>query len=410
MALWQKENSTDNAIKVILFVFLPVLSFVYSLRSLNTKTSFIVFFLCAVLFGMAYTVPSGPTVEIGVDGAYYRLEFDNAKFLSEVEFLEGWNSFLNFDEGKKDYYFETVSYYLSRFTDNYHVMFMVLATVFAFFSLKSFKFFTEEIGQQIGLGVFILAYMFMYNQIFNINGVRFWTATWIGVYAIFQIFKNNKKQYWLLVLVTPYFHGSFWIFIGVLILAELTRRFEKTWVILFGFSFVFSNIAIEFLQSYQDTLPAFMSGMVNDYTDAEYVKSRNEVGIGYGFIPHTFDILMRIYQALLIFLFIKNSKQIRSNNKTNNLYLFLLVWASVFNFFAFVPSLGVRFNTFVWPLIAYIWLVNFKQVKYKEVLYGMPLVFAWNFFTMFGYYNMVLTWDFYISSPVVLIFKYLIIG
>lgn len=410
MAIWQKENNHDKAIKIILFVFLPFLSFFYSLKRLNTKSSFVVFYLFAILFGMAFTVPISPTAEIGIDGIFYRSSFNEAKLVSELEFIDGLNSFLTFDDGKKDYYFETISYYLTRFTDNYHVMFMVFAMVFAFFGLKSFKFFIEETGPKVTLGVFILAYMFMFNQIFNINGVRFWTAAWIGVYSIFQIFKNGKKQYWLLVLVTPYFHGSFWIFIGVLLLAEFTRRFEKTWVILFVFSFVFSNIAIELLQSYQDALPAFMSGMVNFYTDAERIKLRSEVGTGFSFIPYAFNVLMRLYQALLIFLLVKNSKQIRSNNKTNSLYLFVLVWASVFNFFAFVPSLGIRFNTFIWPLIAYIWLVNFKEVKYKKVLYAMPIVFAWNFFTMLGYYNMVLSLDFYISSPIVLIYNYLIVG
>ena len=172
MAIWQKENNHDKAIKIILFVFLPFLSFFYSLKRLNTKSSFVVFYLFAILFGMAFTVPISPTAEIGIDGIFYRSSFNEAKLVSELEFIDGLNSFLTFDDGKKDYYFETISYYLTRFTDNYHVMFMVFAMVFAFFGLKSFKFFIEETGSKITLGVFILAYMFMFNQIFNINGVR----------------------------------------------------------------------------------------------------------------------------------------------------------------------------------------------------------------------------------------------
>jgi hypothetical protein len=71
MAIWQKENNHDKTIKIILFVFFPFLSFFYSLKRLNTKSSFVVFYLFAILFGMAFTVPISPTAEIGIDGIFY---------------------------------------------------------------------------------------------------------------------------------------------------------------------------------------------------------------------------------------------------------------------------------------------------------------------------------------------------
>lgn len=410
MPTWQKENNHDIILKLVLFLISPFFAFVYSLRTMRTRSSYVVYFLFAIFFGMAFTVPSGKTEGYGMDGASYRAWFEYDTMMHSSEFKASWEEYLEFDEGKKDFYFDGVSFVVSRLTDNYHYLFMVLAVVFAFFMLRSFRFLTAENNLNFSIAGIILAYLFTYNQIFNINGMRFWTAAWIGVYVIFKIFKKGDKRYWLLALITPFFHGSFWVFIGVLLIAQFTKRFQKTWTILFVISFFVSNIAIEVIQYTYAYLPAFLSRMVDSYTDPIYMQSRNEMGIGYSWVPYTFGILERVFRSLLIFLFVFNSKQITANPKTKNLYLFLLVWATIFNFFTFIPSLGGRFITFVWPMVAYIWLVHFKDRKYQIVLYATPFILIWNMYELFNYYMLVLSLDFFISNPFLLIYKYLIVG
>lgn len=410
MKNWPLESNRDIGNKVILFLISPFIAFLYSLRTFNRRSSFIVFYLFFVFFGIAFTVPSGRTINFTSDAADYREQFESYKNVSENDFINGFKSFLSFDEGNKDYYFDTVAYFVSRFTDNYHVMFMIFAMVFAYFSLKSFKFFTADFNTKATIASYILIYLFMTNQIFNINGMRFWTAAWIGIYCIFQIFKHNDNRYWILALSTPFFHGSFWIFLGVLLIAQFTRKFEKLWVVLFILSFFVSNLSIELVHSYQEYLPVFLSKMVDSYTDLEYIQLRRNIGTGYSWIPYTFGIISRLYFAILMYIFIKNSKLIRANIKSENLYLLLLVWVTIFNFLSFIPSLGGRYLTFAWPLTAYIWQVNFlEKKKYQKILYAMPLVSAWSIFIMFfREYPSVLEWDFYFSSPFYLVFKYLI--
>lgn len=410
MAVWNKENELDNKIKVVLFLVSPFLSLLYSLRTIKTRSSYLVFYLFAVFFGMAFSVPIGTTPDFKGDGAVYREWFESSKYITKEEYMDGLSGFLTFDEGKKDYYFETVAYYVSKISHNYHVMFMIFAIVFAYFALKSYKILTSENNFNTSIACFILSYLFMYNQIFNINGVRFWTASWIGVYAVFQIFKNGNNRYWLLALITPFFHGSFWIFIAVIALAYFLRRFEKLWIVLFIISFLVSNIAIEIIQASKDYLPGFLSGLVDFYTDTEYVELRNSVGTGFSWIPYFFNLLFKVYINIMVYLFIKNSKIVRANKKTNNLYLFLLVWMTFVNFVMFVPSLGVRFVTLAYPVIAYIWLVNFKGRKYQQFLYIFPFILTWNIYTMIMEYNSVLSFDFYFTSPFFLIYKYLFVA
>ena len=149
---------------------------------------------------------------------------------------------------------------------------------FSLFSLKTFKFLTSEDNFDASLSCYILAYLFMINQIFNINGMRFWTAAWIAVYAIFQIFKNNNKKYFLLALTTPFFHGAYWIYLVVIIIAYFFKKYSKLWVVLFFISFLVSNISIDFIYSLTDKLPPFLADMALSYTDPEYVELRRSAG------------------------------------------------------------------------------------------------------------------------------------
>lgn len=405
MAVWLKEHKQDKGIKLILFLISPFLSFLYSLRRIKTRSSFVVFFMFAVFFGMAFSVETSSPF----DGGDYRRWFEEYTITSSTVYYDGLEGFLTFDEGKKDYYFDTVAYFLSRATNNYHVMFMVFAIVFAFFSLKSFKFFTAEDKFDASISCYILAYLFMSNQIFNINGVRMWTAAWVGVYALLQIFGKKDKRYFFLLLTTPFFHGSFWVFIAVVALAYLFMRFDKMWVVMFFISFFVGSLAVELLQDASDYLPTFMQRMIASYTDPYAIARRSQMdAYTFDWVARLMSFLVRFYLNFMVFLFIKNSKDIKANPKSKSFYLFILVYMTFVNFTMVVPSLGGRYMTMAYPLIAYIWLVNFKGVKYKYMLYAMPVVFWFSIYGWVGRYLTVLEPTFFVSSPFVLIYRYLI--
>lgn len=408
MIVWLKEKKQDVSIKILIFLISPFFAFLYSLRFIKTKSSYLVFFLTSVFFGMAFSVDSGRGLaDVGFDGQAYREVFERFKYISGSQFIDKFIDFLAFNEGKKDYYFDTVAFYISRVTDNYHVMFMASSIFFSYFALKAFKFLTAEEKFDASIVSYILVYFFMHNQIFNINGMRFWTAAWIAVYCIFQIYRNGNKKYFILAFLTPYFHGSYWVFLGVLVIVQFFKRFEKVWVILFFVSLFFSVFAVEFIQYFQSYLPVFLEKLVGSYTAEEVLQQEWS---GFGWLPILFKNAVTLYLNILVFLFIKNSKEIKRNEKTKELYLFLLIWVSMFNFLMLVPSLGSRFIQLSYPIIAYIWLVTFKEEKYNQVILFLPIVFFWQIYGQFIRYNHVLSYDFYFSSPVYLMYKYLFVS
>lgn len=76
MTAWQKEENTDKALKIILFLVSPFIAALYALRNIKTKSSFVVFFLFAVFFGMSFTVAPSKTDENSLDGTSYREKFE----------------------------------------------------------------------------------------------------------------------------------------------------------------------------------------------------------------------------------------------------------------------------------------------------------------------------------------------
>ncbi len=408
MARWLKENNQDKAIKMMLFLVSPFLSFLYALRRIKTKSSYVIILLTFLFFGICFSVPRFHS-EKSFDGTTYRIDFESFKYLTTSQFYDGLISFLTFNEGKKDYYFDTLAFYISRFSDNYHVLFLFAALIFSFFSLKSFLFFTQEDKFDASLASYLLAYLFMFNQIFNINGMRMWTAAWVAVFAILHLFGKGEKRYIFLLLITPFFHGAFWVLITIVVIAIFLMRYDKVWSVLWLFSFFTSSVIVEIVQDASDYLPFVLQKMVAYYTDNEYLQLRKERGSGYYWVPRLFGTFVRTYVTFIIFLLIKNSAMIKANPKTTNLSLFLLVYATLVNILMPIPSLGGRFFVLAYPIIAYIWLIHFKGVMYQAVLYLFPFVFGWSLYkTFFRDYMTVTPIDFFVGSPFYLIYKYLL--
>lgn len=405
MAFWSKEFPEDRKIKAIVFLISPFLSFLYALRRMNTRSSYVVFFLFALCFGMAFTIGTNRGSR-GLDSSFYRSYFEENQNITYDDFLQSFNSYLTFKEAKKDFYFDTIAFGVSRLTDNYHVLFLVFAAIFATFQLKTLRFFTSHPNFKFSTLCLLLAFLFTYNQIFNINGVRFWTAAWIGVYAVFKIFLKEDKRYFLLVLFTPFFHGAFSVFVAFVILAYFTRKFEKTWIVLFFVSFAFSSFVVELVKNIGQFLPPFLAKLVNSYT-SESMLSKGEQGTGFYWVTEMFDFIRQIYINLLIVFLIKKRHLIILKPE-KNLLAFLIVWMALSNFLMPVPSLGIRYMVMSYPFIAYILLAIPKDKMCKYLIYFMPFAFFVNIYNLFVNYSTVLDPFFIVSSPFLLIYRYLL--
>lgn len=368
---------TNNS--VVLFLLSPVLGLIEAFKDLGSKRSRIVLFAFCLCFGLCFTV-GVERFNGSLDGISMREEFEENKALTTSQYLSYLNEYFEFDRGDQDIYIVTVSYLVGGFTDNYHYFFLVLAFVFAFFQLKCLEYFVKDVNYTGSAICIILACLFLWNNIFNINGARFWTASWIGIYCVFKFFYDKKKQYFLLSLATPLIHASFVVFPFVILLGYFTGKFEKLWMVLFVVSWVFSVFASDFqINPFKNIeLPFFVEKKVEAYTDRDYIESMTQ-GTGFYWVSLFFSIISRHFIDLLILLIALNKKVV-SNKSAKSIVGMMIVLATLANFAMFIPTLGTRFFTVNYTLVAYSFLVTFGDKDYKVFIHVLPLVWFMNLF------------------------------
>ncbi len=410
MAKWLKENNEDLGIKIILFFISPFFSLLYSLKRVNTKSSYLFFFLFAILFGLNFTTSNGRDEYNTGDAAVYRQSFELYKYSNIDDLKNYYKETMSMEnERRRDVYVISMIYIASLFSLDYHIFFMLLAIVFSYFMLRSMKFLTEEDSfNYTSMYVLILCIFVFNNGIFNINGCRFWTASWIAIYSIFQIFRNNNVRYLLLIALTPLIHQAYWFLVVILLIVLLTRFFNNIWKILFFASFFVSSFAIEFVTDISEYLPTSLQFLIERYTTEEAISSLYRSNY-YQVIRRIFKLIFNIYISYIILLFIRDEKNLLSNSKTKNIYRFLLIYMTIINFFAMIPSLGTRFQIIALPFIAYLWLVNFEsRRKHRVVILIFPLI------SMFFFYERIMAYlfhsvpiSFYFISPIAQIINFL---
>lgn len=413
MSAWWRENEKDVFCKVITFLVNPLLGFFYSLRRLNTKSSFYIIALFSLTLGIAFSTPDRRTDLFTLDAADYRANFENYTNKGTQYFLWQLESYVTFS-GKSDFYGDTVNFLVSRVTDNYHVLFFVLAFVFTFFSLKSLKLFVQEDNFKSSLPCFILLYLFLSNQIFNIGMYRFYTALAVTVYSILSYFVKGDRKSLLFLILAPFMHGTFFILVPLSLIYIFFGKYVRFWSVCVIVCFFISSISIELFNSFIPFLPPSLADKYDGYLSAMYVYKINEAGNENMMLKRFLELCCRAYINIMVLVMILNYKPHIKGTKCEKMFHFLLMVMSFVNFTMMIPSLGSRFLMLALPFIAYVWLVCFSEKKFRKYVYVLGVMFLLLIpvpvqilqLPCLKYYLKVLEPEFYLTSPFYLFFKY----
>lgn len=148
------------------------------------------------------------------------------------------------------------------------------------FLLKSLRFFVLDEHFDRSLCCYILLYLFLSNQILNLNMFRYYTAMWITVYALLNVFVLHKTKYLFLLLLTPFFHGSFWLIYALFLLFYLTVKWKRIWEICFIISIFVGELSLELFRESAEFIP-LLTNHFEGYLDENYVYRINEGGSGH---------------------------------------------------------------------------------------------------------------------------------
>ena len=362
--------------KLPLFFLNPFLSAIVSLKNIRDGVSHRILYLWFLVFGIGFCA-----MNEAADSFRYVEEFMMESQYTWTRYLQEAKEWATFESNIKDIYTLTVNVLVGKFTSNYHWTYLIYAAVFGFFYIKSLKIFLKHQMVKKEIVFYALLFMFCYsNPIFNINGVRFWTAAWIGVYVALNLFVERKYRMIPLLILMPLVHGSTVIWVVIMLAAIILSRFQKVTIGLYlASSFVSAVSYLNILNDYSYMLPQFMQNQIWSYTESEMALERlagiSEYGAAYA------DFLIALpgyFQILLCILLILNRKEIYQNKKAGILMTVMLALAAITNFLSGIPSMG-RFRAFVIPFLVIVWSMNHDILKkYDRYFYAVPILYAYS--------------------------------
>jgi hypothetical protein len=369
----------------IFALIFPFWSMIASVRFFNSNYSKNLFWYGCAFMGFLHIF--NPVGGSGSDGIRYAAAlvtmYYNPLDLSTIMgyfYVEG---------GKLDIYQVIVTFFTSLFTKDPHYLFLLFAIVFGYFYSRNIwlilnKCTNENLKWWVWL--IIIAYIFI-NPVWNINGVRMYTAMHVFFYGVLSYYlsDNKKKIFW--VFLSPFFHFSFFIpaiFFAVYLF--LPKSNLTIYFILFFCSSVFNEIQIESIRNYIESyVPAIFNRKLNSYMNENYAIAAKEGKESFALYILISKKLVKVFVYSIIVLFWINSKKLFENKTHKSFLTMYLFMGSIFQFLSSIPSFH-RFDMlqmlFFYALLLLVLLnknisenILNKYIKYLIILLFLPILF-----------------------------------
>lgn len=396
-----------NSGKIGLFLINPFVSAIVALKNIRDGSSHKLLYAWFIVFGIGFVAQNE-----AYDSFRYVETFNVESHYTWTQYVDEIEYWFSFEGDRKDIYTLTVNYLVGSFSYNYHWTYLIYVIVYGFFYIKSLKIFLKYTNKNDWL-FYILLFLFCYsNPIFNINGVRFWTAAWLGVYVALKLFVEKEYRFLPLLILMPLIHGSSVIWVVILGISWLTKAFQRIWVVLFiASSFVSVMSYLPLMNQYTDLLPQFMQNQLWSYTESdmaiEHLEGRSEYGAAYA------DFLIALpgyFTILLSYLLIINKDKINTSEYKKTLFTVFLSLSAITNFLSTIPSVG-RFMAMVIPFLVIVWIQNADALKkYNKLFYLVPILYAYSLLYWYRHMSSVTELYLYVFPAPFTVIKYLFLS
>lgn len=377
---------------VLTFLF-PFAGLVYSLAHWREKWAKNAFWLACVYFGAVLIYcPEGSILGAGGDGGRYVLRLMDMYNNSSITLGSILSLYQN-NPRYLDLYQQLMTFFVSRFTDNGHVLFAVFAFVYGFFYSRNIWYILERLpNKRLGWVVILVALYFLICPITQINGVRMWTALHVYVYGMmpFLLERDKSKIWW--TLITPLIHFSFlsvalfgllWFFLPIRIKTNSSTLLVA--LVIFIVSIFVNTINMDMVGGMvEEYAPESVDEHLEGYMSEEYIARQADANLLKNwYVGISGSILSWSYNILLILLLPCIKRYFNNDSGILHMYTFALFLGSIANLMSLIPS-GGRFQLlsqmFKVPLIILVAMSvslrsGFRRaVNYSLILLILPLV------------------------------------
>lgn len=153
-----------------------------------------------------------------MDAYKHREHFSHlAKEKIDYEFLKGF--IYGNDHASIDFLFTGVKLVVSRFTDNPDILYMIVTALYGYIislNVVTLKRLHRGISSTWS-HLFLLLFFFVVG-LYEVNSFRFWMAGHLLFYGILKVFSAKDNSGWLIIIITPFVHFSFFMMIPLILL------------------------------------------------------------------------------------------------------------------------------------------------------------------------------------------------
>lgn len=379
MDFLQKKGGNKSGIeRLVLFFLSPILSLIPSVLHPKNKYSLFIFFLFGLLFGWLFTTEVGASN----DGSRHMerfLQWANTDVSDLKEFLVLFFS----GDGAKDIYTFVISFFVSRFTDDYHFFFLAVAFVFSLFTVlfikEILKYWNELTNDRLFYAFLVLILLFS-DPIYNINSLRFPTAASMVIYGYVKYSTTGRFPYLLFIAASPMIHSAFLIFVFFVIVSLFYNKESRLLYVVFVVS-IFMSLLTQgpFFELLRDIsiVPDFLKEEYLGYASQEGVEEYRNVGLIQTIFRFYLSTLFVNICMLILYASRRNFKNPYSKHLTNKILLLL----TCINMVTWIPQMQ-RFYMIIIVLIVMVWGMENIRIKNYKFIYFYPF---FNLFTLYVY-------------------------
>lgn len=359
---------------LIFFILSPFLTFLYSCFDLRKRSAQVVFVLFFGLFGYCHTFE-----DKRADSFRKYESFTN---YAAEEYEDIYDAFRAGEV--KDVYEDMLFSTLKPFTNNPHIMMLVVGLFAGLFYMLIVKRFIEDKHMEYTWPIAILLVMLLFSlNLPQLGGIRTFTAFPIFVYSLIRVVLDRKRRWIIGILITPFIHFGYIVAAIVAIIAWLVHIPNR----LLHYLAILACVSSLFLDTsaYSGALDVVSESVdnesiesrINNYgeqdTDAKFNKSLTTRLIKLN------NQASAIFIVLLLVYLRRNWDYLKTSHYTLKLYNVLLLFIAVSYALISFSVVGQRF-VYIALVLLYMLLLNLYQdnrnSNIRLFIYAMPVVFS----------------------------------
>ncbi len=374
---------------LLLYLVNPFIGFISAIKNLDRRLNGLVFVLFYALFGYAISFNLTTADSYRIAARFCQTDFSYGMI---------WQMYKA--GSLTDIYLIGVYSIVQLFTRNPKVLYGILGAVMGTFSYLSIKQLFVIWRKGRNKYFFILVFFFFLTiSFFNVNGIRFWTATSFFSYFAIRYLYFGKKRAIIGVLLTPLIHFGFFIAVVAILVFSILHKLIKshsfyywTMILAFGVNLLTPQSALDDIMGAEGDAEELTSSIALNRKVENYRRTTENVERKQESIAKksqsayrqanraftvTFDYVNKIGMVLMLTVLYRRRNRI-IQNKTQSRFFHYVLFSFSLGFMAtlligsggrFIRIANMMYVFWLFTVFRYNALVDFKWKQYVKLLF-----------------------------------------